>query len=373
MVKKKANNRKKNWSHWLVGTIFLLLSSGLIGWSRHVAGSGEWYATTVYPFFRRFVMLFTGGLPFSIAELGLYLILILLVVSLVRAVYGRWKQHQSGLFLRWASRWFLTGSILLLLYTLGCGLNYQRSSFVKLAGMPQKNYTVTELAATCHWLTDQVNQATDKVSRAADGQMVLTDDYRTKASEVMAAAGEEYPSLAGDYPPVKSLLWPGLLSYQQLTGIYSPFTVEANVNQAMTAFNLPFTACHELAHFQGFMSEDEANFIAYLACRESKDAEFVYSGTLNAWQYAMNRLRQQDAAAYQLERERLADSVEVDLQADTLFWQQYDGRVAQWQDQVNDNYLKAHGQTAGVATYGGLTDFVVNEYLQKIAKVVTID
>ncbi|MEI3187265.1 MAG: DUF3810 family protein [Lachnospiraceae bacterium] len=38
-----------------------------------------------------------------------------------------------------------------------------------------------------------------------------------------------------------------ILSIQQLSGIYSPFTVEANYNRAMTDYNIPHTICHELS------------------------------------------------------------------------------------------------------------------------------
>lgn len=45
---------------------------------------------------------------------------------------------------------------------------------------------------------------------------------------------------------------------QQLCGVYSPFTVEANYNGDMPDYNVPHTLCHELSHLKGFMREDEA-------------------------------------------------------------------------------------------------------------------
>ena len=65
--------------------------------------------------------------------------------------------------------------------------------------------------------------------------------------------GEQYPQLAGYYPKPKPVLFSRLLSIQQLSGIYSPFTVEANYNAEMTPYNIPHTACHELSHLRGFM------------------------------------------------------------------------------------------------------------------------
>lgn len=43
--------------------------------------------------------------------------------------------------------------------------------------------------------------------------------------------------------------------------------------------------CHEFAHLKGFMQEDEANLIGYLACINSDDAFFRYSGYMGVLNY----------------------------------------------------------------------------------------
>lgn len=68
------------------------------------------------------------------------------------------------------------------------------------------------------------------------------------------------------------------MSYLDISGIYCPFTFEANVNVHMNDVLIPVTMCHELSHLSGYMREDEANFIAFLACLQSDDPEFRYSG-----------------------------------------------------------------------------------------------
>ena len=66
----------------------------------------------------------------------------------------------------------------------------------------------------------------------------------------------------------------------------------------MTAYNIPHTICHELSHLRGFMREDEANFIGFLACIGSEDPEYRYSGYLSGWIYAGNALAGEDYEAY---------------------------------------------------------------------------
>ena len=150
-----------------------------------------------------------------------------------------------------------------------------------------------------------------------------------------------------------------ILSYQKLMGIYAPFTIEANYNQDMPSYDFPFTMCHELSHLRGFMQEEEANFISFLACRESDMTEFQYSGTLSAWEYAMNALYRADPKVWQEVREGLSKAAEPDLRADDQFWSEYDGSVAEVANMVNDTYLKANGQKQGVKSYGKMTDLLV--------------
>ncbi len=71
--------------------------------------------------------------------------------------------------------------------------------------------------------------------------------------------------------------------------------MEANYNGHMPEMDIPSTVCHELSHLKGFMREDEANFIAYLACRQSDSAAFRYSGALLAYIYSGNALYKADS------------------------------------------------------------------------------
>ena len=68
-------------------------------------------------------------------------------------------------------------------------------------------------------------------------------------------------------------------------GYYFPFSMEANYNRQMYITNMPVTMCHELSHLKGFILEDEANFIGYLACVDSEDPFFRYSAYLSVIGY----------------------------------------------------------------------------------------
>ena len=269
----------------------------------------------------------------------------------------------------WLSCILLAAGILAFLYTICCGINYHRKSFSEEEGIITYRYTAQDLKEVCLWLTEEVNTISGEVDRDSSDVMTLEAPEGEGAVEAMYALAENFPALEGYYPQPKKLLLSEILSYQGLTGIYSPFTVEANYNGDMTAYNIPFTACHELSHLRGFMQEEEANFIAFLACIESERTDFRYSGYLSGWVYCMNALYRTDHEAWQEVRQLLEGEVEPDLEANSTFWDAYEGRISETADKINDTYLKANGQADGVQSYSRMVDLIV-AYFEKCEKKV---
>ncbi len=225
-----------------------------------------------------------------------------------------------------------------------------------------EEYTSEELEEVCRWLTENIADYSDKVKRGSDGGMILKVSVGRAAVEAMEKLSDEYPELKGYYPKPKKLVNSWILSIQNLSGVYSPFTIEANYNGDMQDYYIPFTACHELSHLRGFMQEQEANFISFLACINSGENEFVYSGNLSGWIQCMNVLYRVDYDAWEEVRNQLPSEVEADLKLNREFWAKYDGRIAEVSNRVNDTYLKANGQKDGVESYNRMVDLIVAYY-----------
>lgn len=368
----KDRKRSGTTEKWLLAAGFFFAASAvLMVCARQAPGFAEWYAVHIY---RKSAALFgraSGTAPFSIVEFGLYIVLAGIAASGVRMVFGAARSKQGGaMALQWASGLFLTASVLLFLYTINCGINYQRQSFSEKAGLPAGQYTAEELKEVCVWLGGEVNSLAEKIERNKEGVMVLEpreggDENKISEPAVDAAVhameklAEVYPDMEGYYPRPKPVCISEILSYQGLSGVYSPFTVEANYNADMPDYNIPFTLCHELSHLRGFMQEEEANFIAFLACSGSERKDFQYSGYLLAWSYSMSALRRTAAEDWQEVRAELDEAVEADLRENSRFWDSYDGAAAEVSDMVNDAYLKANGQSAGVQSYGKMVDLLI--------------
>ena len=76
-----------------------------------------------------------------------------------------------------------------------------------------------------------------------------------------------------------------------------------------------------MAHISGFMREDEANFLAYAACRASEDQFFRYSGALTAYIHAGNALYAMDPERWRSMSEVLSEGVRRDLAASSAYYQ----------------------------------------------------
>ena len=350
-------------------SLVLAAPSAVLGaCARMVPGFAHTYSITVYPVLVNTIGRFSSIFPFSLSEAGLYLAAVFCILNLLFLI----KKPLAAL-----SRLFFLACLLLFLYTAGCGINYYRTPFSYEAGMGMEQSSAGELYSLCLFLTEQINSTLTETDHSGDALKGLypgqTEDTPLPSAAMLRELGMEgvksmkglgtaYPQLSGYYPYPKPLMNPRLLSIQQLCGIYSPFTIEANYNREMPYYNIPHTICHELSHLKGFMREDEANFIGYLACIGSDSPDFRYSGYLTGWVYAGNALAKADLEAYYGLYGRLAPEAARDLAWNNQFWDRFDGKVAEASTQLNDRYLKANNQEDGVRSYGRMVDLMLAYY-----------
>jgi hypothetical protein len=182
---------------------------------------------------------------------------------------------------------------------------------------------------------------------------------RAEAGFDQAAKG--CPQLGGVKLNPKPLLLSRLVSYTGITGVYGPFTGEANVNIDSPAPLLPAAVCHEMSHQRGFAREDEANFIAYLTCIQNPDPDFQYSGKLMALLHAMNALYRSDPQSYEEVRSLYRPGIQRDIDEVVRYSQSHQGPLEEHAQRVNDLYLKANNQRDGVDSYGRVVDLLLAE------------
>ena len=288
----------------------------------------------------------TGIFSFALVEAAAFLFVLY-------AVCYVFIHHREGKRILIRAVFLVTG--LFLLFTVNCGINYYRNPFSSYSGLEVRKSSLDELKSLCQQLTADVNQL------CGEGILRETDrkSLGKESVKAMKGLGEIYPELAGYYPQPKPLIWSYFFSVQQLCGQYSPFTVEATYNRSMPDYNIPHTVCHELSHLRGFMREDEANFIGYLACIGSDNEGFRYSGYLTGWIYATNALAKADQEAYWEICGQLSEKAWEDLRHNNEFWGKYEGKTAEVSNRMNDTYLKLNSQSDGVNSYGRMVDLML--------------
>jgi hypothetical protein len=156
------------------------------------------------------------------------------------------------------------------------------------------------------------------------------------------------------------------MSHLNFTGVYSCLTGEANINVDAPQMGIPSTTMHEMAHQRGIAREDEANYVAYIACMAHPDIDFKYSGSSMALQYCMNALYAEDPDRYFNLIEYYSNEYRRDIESRSAYWQQFQGETQKIANKINDTYLKLNGQTDGVKSYGRMVDLLMAEYKQNI-------
>jgi len=336
--------------------------------SRTTDWFGEWYATHIFPAFPVIIGRIMSPVPFSVAEILIYILaacFVLFTLYLVFLIILPRERMMIKKALTGALCVFLAlASSIFLIFMLTCGVNYERDTFADITGRQIEESSKNELLALCILL---INDVTELTGELASGEAALFAEdsagMKREARDAMRRLGDETQALGSYYPNPKPVIASIFMSKLGLTGIYSPFTIEANYNKDMVRYMIPFAMCHELAHLKGFMREDEAGFIGYLACRESPSVEFRYSGAMNALSYALSAyskvtLIDEFSSLWETIPERAAR----DFYENSEHWRQYRGKMTGIAEKANDAYLKANAQGGGVRSYGRMVDLLLAEY-----------
>lgn len=401
----------------IIGLLVVVLNAA--AWNSRAFS--DWYIANIFPLWVNLYGGLTGVFAFSVGEwmLGAGIVLtafalllgpVCAVAGAVRGIRrligkcgagstgGEQEQAGAGGFWRFAAgfyRFFAwTLLIVCLVMTLNCFILYHGSSFSEqYFGEDDGEYDLTELIAVHNIVAEQCNYLAAVMERDESGRVVYTgsggelrdaeyrvklDDLADRSRELMRSLGKEYPRLDGFYPRPKALLTSDLMCQQYMKGYYFPFSMEANYNDVMQILNMPETMCHELAHLRGYIFEDEANFISYLACTRSDDVFFQYSGYLGVLVYLNNdlyRAWEESRVSYDA-AVAVIQPVTVDSQVweDNVFvtqeeWDRINGKAlidTEIVDEISDAFidanLKVNGVTDGAVSYSRVVRLLLQYY-----------
>ncbi|MCR2047188.1 DUF3810 domain-containing protein [Acetatifactor muris] len=401
--------RKSRILYFCIAVLVILLNAA--AWNSTVFA--DWYIAYIFPVWVNLYGRVTGLFAFSVGEwmlvAGVVLAAMAIAIGVIwagigvtmalrfclyRTVYGtkRMTVKADSVFRRFSRKfysffwWVLL--IVSLVMTLNCFILYHASTFSEhYFGEDTEAYTLVELIEIYNMVAEQCNHFARVMERDESGMVLYrgsagadgeTLDMEDTARMLMRQLGETYPQLDGFYPRPKALLSSDFMCQQHMQGYYFPFSMEANYNDVMHILNFPSTMCHELAHLRGYIYEDEANFIGYLACVQSEDAFFQYAGYLSVLTYLNNDLYkvwENNRIAYE-EAVEILRPVTVDRQVweDNVFvvqeeWDRINRKawidtevVDKAADVFIDTNLKVNGVSDGAASYSRVVRLLLQYY-----------
>ncbi|ROR25860.1 uncharacterized protein DUF3810 [Mobilisporobacter senegalensis] len=327
----------------------------------------ERYSRSVYPMLSNTVGFLPSLVEFSISEwlvVVVLLFLILYIVYYVRKVIIS-KGARRMIVYRGVMGTAAICSVIYFCFTVLSGLNYHRYSFLSYTEYHEENYSEEELVKLCKSLAHEMGQAREKSGEDNDLMLQAPDDFDYYAQQSVLSIqtlAKKYPILERSlYSTPKPVVMSKLMSRAGIQGVFVPFTFESDINVDMPVFMMPAAMAHELAHQGGFMHEDEANFISYLACREQDDPLILYSGLFLAFDHSISVLKKVDSDKASEIISSLSKRVQHDMVQREQYWGKYKGIISNISSIVNDAYLKANNQTDGLNSYDKMVNLLLAE------------
>lgn len=368
----------------LIGSIWIIIIGvNVLAWNS--TAFCDWFVKYIFPVLSGCYARLTGLFPFSIGEMMLLSAAVLLVVQILLGIgagickivflaQGKRKKKLPKWMRAYSFGILVIFTSVGVIMTANCFVLYHGSSFPEkyMKTTIDKQYRLSELEALRNLVVSECNRLSKLVERDGHGNVIYSGDMRAQAVAEMERLGESYPQLAGFYPQPKGFTFSGFFSQQKMMGYYFPFSMEANYNTKMYVTNMPSTMCHELSHLKGFIQEDEANFIAYLACTGSEDVFFQYSGYLGVLYYVDNdyfEAIEENKALYKTQV-RISSQVRKDKVFLTPeAWEEVEKKavistatVSRASEKIVETNLNLNGVTDGMVSYSRVVELLLEYY-----------
>lgn len=320
----------------------------------------DFFNTNVSTAFRFLFAKITNLLPFSLAELIIISLPIITFISIWYLLKFRCDTKRSSMVSIVCI--FSILSLFLSSFVLCFAAGYKGASLDKKLNIESQAVGADDLYKTSEYLVNKINQLSSDIGFGDNDFSVMPysfNEMNEKLLDAYDAFCKDHDFISTFNSRLKPVLLSEAMSYSHITGIYSFFTGETNINVSFPDYTIPFTAAHEMAHQRGIAREDEANMIAFLVCIESSDPYIQYSAYLNVFEYVSSALYRADSKKFKQIYNELNAQTYHEQQAYNAFFEKYDNSVAsQVSGAVNDTYLKVQG-TAGKKSYGMVVDLTV--------------
>lgn len=309
---------KKLGKFWIFVIVYsvLVLALNLLSISK---GFCDFYTDNIFWLSSAVYSRITGLFPFSVGEvlIALVVFLVLAAVVLLLLLIGLRKKTGFVKFVRnYYKSLLVLGITVAFIMTVNCSIPYNCSR-LEFNGNGNKAYSAEDMVALRNYVVENCNELAKQVPRDENGNLVCPEKLNEKIIDALHSISGEFPRMKGYFPNAKAMMGSKFMYQTGMLGVYFPFTMEANYNKYVSAPYTASTIAHELSHLKGYMFEDEANFMSYIACIASDDITVRYSGYLSVLDYVDSDARwvyAQSGLMEQMDYEEFCKGVTVDEQ-----------------------------------------------------------
>lgn len=388
-MEKAARRKKISKIIYVIGMLGVIMLNYLAWRSREFC---DWYIDHIFPVWLNTYARLTSALSISVGEIMLILAVGITEFGIGFFIYNliRRGKYTTGL-LKYGRTYAWIVLVVGYVMTLNCFILYHATGFaqkymvketgtmvvdmsdtavVEVDTKGKSAYTKKNLATLRDYLVEQCNTLADQIDRDEQGTAVYSGDLIAESVHAMETMGQQYDRLSGYYVTPKYLKCSEFFSQQYIMGYYFPFSMEANINSVMYITNVAPTVCHELAHTKGFIFENDANMIGYLACIQSDDTFLQYCGYLSVLNYVNNDFYKSVNKSTYKKHVRISDRVADD----NVFLTREDWQAVEKTavvktstvKKVSNNFLntnlKLNGVDEGIQQYNEVVNLLLDYY-----------
>lgn len=388
-MEKAARRKKISKIIYVIGMLGVIMLNYLAWRSREFC---DWYIDHIFPVWLNTYARLTSALSISVGEIMLILAVGITAFGIGFFIYNliRRGKYTTGL-LKYGRTYAWIVLVVGYVMTLNCFILYHATGFaqkymvketgtmvvdmsdtavVEVDTKGKSAYTKKNLATLRDYLVEQCNTLADQIDRDEQETAVYSGDLIAESVHAMETMGQQYDRLSGYYVTPKYLKCSEFFSQQYIMGYYFPFSMEANINSVMYITNVAPTVCHELAHTKGFIFENDANMIGYLACIQSDDTFLQYCGYLSVLNYVNNDFYKSVNKSTYKKHVRISDRVADD----NVFLTREDWQAVEKTavvktstvKKVSNNFLntnlKLNGVDEGIQQYNEVVNLLLDYY-----------
>lgn len=388
-MEKAARRKKISKIIYVIGMLGVIMLNYLAWRSREFC---DWYIDHIFPVWLNTYARLTSALSISVGEIMLILAVGITAFGIGFFIYNliRRGKYTTGL-LKYGRTYAWIVLAVGYVMTLNCFILYHATGFaqkymvketgtmvvdmsdtavVEVDTKGKSAYTKKNLATLRDYLVEQCNTLADQIDRDEQGTAVYSGDLIAESVHAMETMGQQYDRLSGYYVTPKYLKCSEFFSQQYIMGYYFPFSMEANINSVMYITNVAPTVCHELAHTKGFIFENDANMIGYLACIQSDDTFLQYCGYLSVLNYVNNDFYKSVNKSTYKKHVRISDRVADDNVFLTREdWQAVEKKavvktstVKKVSNNLLNTNLKLNGVDEGIQQYNEVVNLLLDYY-----------